>query len=82
MRAPGAGAGRKHERVRSVLVVTEVALACMLLVGAGLLLRSFLQCAGCGSWVPAGARSGDEGGLRRQRPGYKTGDLSAAEASE
>ena len=27
----------------SVLVVTEVALACMLLVGAGLLLRSFLK---------------------------------------
>jgi len=39
----GAGQGRKHERVRSVLVVSEVALACMLLVGAGLLLRSFLK---------------------------------------
>jgi predicted permease len=37
------GQGRKHERVRSVLVVTEVALACALLVGAGLLLRSFLK---------------------------------------
>ena len=37
------GQGRRHERLRSVLVVTEVALACMLLVGAGLLLRSFLQ---------------------------------------
>ncbi len=31
----GAGLGRRHERLRSVLVVTEVALACMLLVGAG-----------------------------------------------
>lgn len=39
----GTGQGRKHERVRSILVVTEVALACMLLVGAGLLLRSFLK---------------------------------------
>ena len=40
---PGAGLGRKHERLRSVLVVSEVALACMLLVSAGLLLRSFLK---------------------------------------
>jgi len=39
----GSGQGRKHERTRSILVVTEVALACMLLVGAGLLLRSFLK---------------------------------------
>ena len=40
---PGSGSGRKHERLRSTLVVTEVALACVLLVGAGLLLRSFLK---------------------------------------
>jgi putative ABC transport system permease protein len=40
---PGSGSGRKHERLRSTLVVTEIALACMLLVGAGLLLRSFLK---------------------------------------
>jgi predicted permease len=39
----GSGQSRKHERVRSALVVTEVALACVLLVGAGLLLRSFLR---------------------------------------
>lgn len=39
----GSSQSRKHERLRSVLVVSEVALACMLLVGAGLLLRSFLH---------------------------------------
>ncbi len=38
---PGAGLGRNHERVRAALVVSEVALACVLLVSAGLLLRSF-----------------------------------------
>jgi len=40
---PGAGVGRKHERVRATLVVAEVALACVLLVTAGLLLRSFAK---------------------------------------
>jgi predicted permease len=40
---PGVSEGRKHDRMRSTLVITEIALACMLLVGAGLLLRSFLR---------------------------------------
>jgi predicted permease len=39
----GTSEGRKHERTRSSLVIAEVALACMLLVGAGLLLRSFVH---------------------------------------
>ena len=40
---PGTSAGRSHERLRTILVVSEVALACVLIVGAGLLLRSFLH---------------------------------------
>ena len=39
----GASQSRKHERLRAVLVVSEVAMACVLLVGAGLLLRSFVK---------------------------------------
>jgi predicted permease len=39
----GGSGGRKHNRMRSTLVITEIALACVLLVGAGLLLRSFLR---------------------------------------
>jgi predicted permease len=39
----GASAGRQYDRMRAALVISEVALACVLLVGAGLLLRSFLR---------------------------------------
>lgn len=39
----GAGLGRKHERFRASLVISEIALACVLLVSAGLLLRSFVK---------------------------------------
>jgi predicted permease len=39
----GMAAGRSHQRFRATLVVSEIALACILLVGAGLLLRSFLR---------------------------------------
>lgn len=39
----GTSAGRKQDRVRSTLVVTEIVLTCVLLVGAGLLMRSFLN---------------------------------------
>ncbi len=41
--ARGASQGRRHSWVRSGLVVSETALACILLVGAGLLIRSFLR---------------------------------------
>nr|WP_245536512.1 ABC transporter permease [Terriglobus saanensis] len=39
----GTGDSPKHERLRNFLVISEVALACVLVIGAGLLLRSFLQ---------------------------------------
>ena len=41
--ASGMAADRSHERFRATLVISEIALACVLLVGAGLLLRSFLR---------------------------------------
>jgi predicted permease len=39
----GSTAGRSEHRTRSLLVISEVALALMLLVGAGLMLRTFEQ---------------------------------------
>jgi putative ABC transport system permease protein len=42
----GSTEGRARNRVRSVLVVAEIALSVFLLVGAGLLLRSFLRLSG------------------------------------
>jgi len=37
----GSGFGARHNRIRSILVVTEFALSLVLMIGAGLLLRSF-----------------------------------------
>ncbi|MFL6254126.1 MAG: ABC transporter permease [Pyrinomonadaceae bacterium] len=42
-RAQGASRGRRHERVRQLLVVVEVAVSLVLLVGGGLMMRSFLR---------------------------------------
>lgn len=39
----GTTAGARHLRMRNWLVISEVSLACVLLIGAGLLLRSFLN---------------------------------------
>jgi predicted permease len=39
----GSSGGKRHAWVRDGLVVTELAFACILLVGAGLLIRSFLR---------------------------------------
>jgi predicted permease len=42
-RARGSSDSRQHTWIRGTLVVAEIALACVLLVGAGLLVRSFLR---------------------------------------
>jgi predicted permease len=39
----GSSQGRGHAWIRNALVISEIALACVLVVGAGLLIRSFLR---------------------------------------
>ena len=74
---PGSGQGRKHERTRSVLVVTEVALACILLVGAGLLLRSFLKVLDVDLGFQPDRAAAVKVDYDDNVPGDKTGELSA-----
>jgi predicted permease len=74
---PGASASRKHERIRSVLVVAEVALACMLLVGAGLLLRSFMRVLDVDLGFQPDRAAAIKLTYDDSVPGDKTGDLTA-----
>ena len=75
---PGASASRKHERIRSILVVSEVALACMLLVGAGLLLRSFINVLNVDLGFQPDRAAAIKVKYDDSVPGDKNGDLSAA----
>ncbi|HMG86926.1 MAG TPA: ABC transporter permease [Terracidiphilus sp.] len=75
---PGASASRKHERIRAILVVSEVALACMLLVGAGLLLRSFMRVLDVDLGFQPDRAAAIKVTYDDSVPGDKTGDLSAA----
>jgi len=70
----GAGEGRKQERMRSILVISEVALACVLLVCAGLLLRSFLHVLD----VDLGFQPSRAGSLRAE---YKLGNTQGLTAA-
>jgi predicted permease len=49
----GATGSRRQARLRGTLVIGEVSLACLLLVGAGLMLRSFLNLLTAGISLPA-----------------------------
>jgi predicted permease len=72
----GSGQSRKHERTRSILVVTEVALACMLLVGAGLLLRSFMHVLDVDLGFQPERAAAIKVDYDDNVPGDKTGDLT------
>ena len=72
----GSGQSRKHERTRSILVVTEVALACMLLVGAGLLLRSFMHVLDVDLGFQPERAAAIKVDYDDSVPGDKTGDLT------
>ena len=75
----GGTSGRAGRRLRNILVVTEVALAVVVLIGAGLLMRSFLRLRGVDPGfraegvltvrVPlAGGRNSAHGASRRVLP--------------
>ena len=74
---PGATASRRHERTRSLLVIAEVGLACMLLVGAGLLLRSFVNVLKVDLGFQPDRAAAIKVDYNDNVPGDKTGELSA-----
>ena len=55
----GAGAGRSRNRVRGALIVSQVAFSFMLLIGAGLMFRSFDKIAAGEPRLCAAARAGN-----------------------
>jgi hypothetical protein len=63
----GMSAGRKHDRMRAVLVVSEVALACVLLVGAGSAAAQLSPRAGRRFGIPAQPGRRDQDRLQRWR---------------
>ncbi|HEY6488857.1 MAG: ABC transporter permease [Terracidiphilus sp.] len=77
----GSGQSRKHERLRSIFVVSEVALACMLLVGAGLLLRSFMHVLDVDLGFQPERSAAIKVDYDDNVPGDKTGDLTTQKRS-
>jgi predicted permease len=75
----GKSGSRGHGRLRTTLVISEVALACVLIVGAGLLLRSFLQVL----QVDLGFEPERVSSIRMDyRPNYSAGNQSEQRASK
>jgi putative ABC transport system permease protein len=77
----GAGAGHKHGWIRQGLVVAEVAISLVLLLGAGLLIRSFATLVGTDLGVdPAGIASVSPRFEHRDEPGIAERHLYYADA--
>ncbi len=75
---PGMTGGRGHERLRAAMVISEVALACVLLIGAGLLLRSFLNVLN----VDLGFEPSQAGVIKIDYDGVNNGALRGAALQE
>jgi putative ABC transport system permease protein len=71
-----AGMGAGHRRLRSAMVVIEVALALVLLVGAGLLIQAFLRLRA----LDIGVNTDNILTLRTALPGNKYGELPKRDA--
>src|SRR5262245_451086 len=76
LKQTGRGGGSPSRRFRSVLVVVEVALALVLLVGAGLMIRSFAKLMA----VPTGFDPSGVVTMRLTLPPVKYGDLERWQA--